>query len=70
MANNESKKLLDVVEKNGKYPLEAYYFIFRSLEFTLANIGERKHISGKELLNGIKNYALQEFGGLAKMVFN
>lgn len=63
----EIKKLL---ERDARYRLEAYRFIFEALEFTLNKIGEKRHVSGQELLQGVREYALQEFGMLAKMVFN
>jgi uncharacterized repeat protein (TIGR04138 family) len=63
--------LFDVIlKKDNRYQLEAYKFVFEALEYTLKKIGTHRHISGKELLDGIRNYALQQFGPLAKMVFN
>ena len=58
-----------VLKKDARYRREAYDFIFEALEFTLKQIKEKRHISGQELLDGIRDYALQQFGPLAKMVF-
>jgi len=66
--NNDS--LSAVLKKDARYRREAYDFIFEALEFTLKRIKEKRHISGQELLDGIRDYALQQFGPLAKMVFN
>ena len=62
--------LQEIAQKDSRYKVEAYIFVFEALEYTLKKISKRRHISGKELLDGIKNYALEQFGGLAKMVFN
>ncbi|MFH1231945.1 MAG: Minf_1886 family protein [Planctomycetota bacterium] len=63
--------LIDEILKNdSRYQREAYNFVFEALEYTLKQIGKHRHISGGELLDGIHNYALQQFGPLAKMVFN
>lgn len=62
--------LQELVKNDKRYPIQAYFFVFEALDFTIKKIGERRHITGKELLEGIKDYSLQEFGGLAKMVFN
>ena len=59
-----------ILKKDIRYQREAYNFIFEALDYTLKQIGERRHINGGELLDGIRNYALQQFGPLAKMVFN
>lgn len=59
-----------MLKKDIRYQREAYNFVFEALDYTLKQIGERRHINGGELLDGIRNYALQQFGPLAKMVFN
>ncbi|HLD35845.1 MAG TPA: Minf_1886 family protein [Planctomycetota bacterium] len=66
--NNDS--LDTVLKKDARYRREAYDFIFEALEFTIKKIKEKRHISGQELLDGIRDYAIQQFGPLAKMVFN
>jgi uncharacterized repeat protein (TIGR04138 family) len=33
------------------------------------NKGEMRHVSGQELLGGIRDYALAQFGPMTKMVF-
>jgi uncharacterized repeat protein (TIGR04138 family) len=62
--------LTETLKQDARYRREAYDFIFEALEFTLKKIKEKRHISGQELLDGIRDYALQQFGPLAKMVFN
>ena len=59
-----------ILKRDIRYQREAYKFVFEALEYTLKKIGKYRHISGGELLDGIRNYALQQFGPLAKMVFN
>ncbi|MDI6733452.1 MAG: hypothetical protein QME51_05465 [Planctomycetota bacterium] len=66
-----TQDLLDkILEKDHRYQREAYLFVFEALEYTLKKISERRHVSGEELLEGIREYALEQFGPLAKMVFN
>ena len=62
--------LEEIIRKDKRYALEAYTFVFEALGFTLKKIGERRHVSGQELLEGIRQYAIRQFGLLAKMVFN
>jgi len=59
----------EIVAKDPRFGPQAYYFIFEALEYTLANLNTRRHVSGKELLDGTKKYALEVFGFLARTVF-
>ncbi len=60
-----------------KYHPNAYQFIFAALRFTQQQLGRNAdsesatdaHISGPELLEGIRQFALQEFGRMAQTVF-
>ncbi|MFH1227848.1 MAG: Minf_1886 family protein [Planctomycetota bacterium] len=62
---------LDVVlKKDIRYAREAYVFIFEALEYTIKRIGQRRHVTGQELLEGIRDYALEQFGPMGKTVFN
>jgi uncharacterized repeat protein (TIGR04138 family) len=62
-----------------KYHHDAYRFVFEALHHTqqklkrpMATDGddERAHITGSELLYGIRDLALERYGLLAKNVFN
>ena len=46
--------------KPGVYP-----FIMEGLDFTIEQIGERRHVSAEELLDGLCGYARDRFGFLA-----
>ncbi len=60
----------DLARKDGRYDFQAYLFVFQALEFTLKRIGRRRHVSGQELLEGIKDFAILNFGAMGKTVFN
>lgn len=60
--------------KDHRYDPDAYYFVQEALSYTVKALdrptdGPGKHVSGQELLEGIRNYALQEFGPMALTVF-
>jgi uncharacterized repeat protein (TIGR04138 family) len=69
------KELEKVIEKDPRYPKEAYYFVREALEFTQKKLGrltargEERHVTGQELLEGIREYALSEFGPMTLTVF-
>ena len=68
MAQDLDQKLKDVMTAQPGYQREAYYFVFESLRFTVDRLDEQRHVTGLELLNGIRDYAQEQFGGLARLV--
>ena len=59
----------------GAYPPEAYDFVQQGLSFTVQQIHNRvakprasKHVSGQQLCEGIRQYALAQYGMLAATV--
>jgi uncharacterized repeat protein (TIGR04138 family) len=58
-----------IVRDDPRFHPNAYFFIFEALEFTLARLKARRHVSGKELLEGVREYALESFGYLVRAVF-
>jgi uncharacterized repeat protein (TIGR04138 family) len=68
MTQDLDRRLRDLIRKDPRYPFEAYRFLFEALEHTVRRIGERRHVTGRELLDGIRSLALDQFGGLARMV--
>ena len=63
-------KVETVLERNQKYKFEAYSFVMSGLHYTVSKLSKPRHISGRELLEGIRDYALQQYGPLARTVLN
>lgn len=67
-------KLEEVALADGRYPPDAYRFVFDSLDFIILKLGRNhrpigdRHISVEQLLEGIKDYALDHFGPLSRIV--
>ena len=63
-----------ILAKDPRYHREAYLFIREALGHTqrmiakLPKKGEVRHVSGQELLKGIRQYALQHFGPMSLAV--
>ncbi|MBI4576766.1 MAG: hypothetical protein HY722_10930 [Planctomycetes bacterium] len=60
--------------RDPRYAAEAYIFCFEALDHTLKMLGidsedKRRHVTGPELLEGVRDLALRNFGALARMVF-
>lgn len=64
-----------ICKKDARYHPDAYEFMVEALDVTVKEINRRqpdhpRHVTGKELLEGIKEFALDEFGPLAFTVFS
>jgi len=62
-----------ILKEDPRYPLEAYVFLRLALDFSIRNLnkpahGPARHITGQELLDGIRLYALKEFGPITRTV--
>lgn len=62
-------KIEEVVAEDGRYRLEAYLFIMNALEVAVSKKPVRDHVSGEELLGGVREYGRHLFGPTARMVF-
>jgi uncharacterized repeat protein (TIGR04138 family) len=62
-----------ILAKDARYHRDAYFFLREALDFTQKaiikeNRGQLRHVTGQELLAGIREYALQQFGPMALTV--
>lgn len=69
------KTLQDVVEELDTFPLEAFIFLHEGLAYTVHAIhGQRKspeqnmHVSGQQLCEGLRDFAVMKYGMLAGTV--
>ena len=69
------KKVEQVAEKDGRYRREAYFFLYSALEYTVERlgkkqkIGKQRHVTGQELLKGISEYGIKQYGPMTQSVF-
>ncbi|MGE9270693.1 MAG: Minf_1886 family protein [Verrucomicrobiales bacterium] len=65
----------NILRRDRRFDPLAYLFLKDSLDFTLkraedSNQGQARHVSGKELLFGFRDLALQEFGPMASTLMS
>ncbi len=60
--------LENIVLEDNRYNVDAYHFVREGLDFTVKSLRSPRHVNGGELLNGIREYALEEYGPMAKRV--
>ena len=70
-----AEALDSIVTSDPRYQREAYIFLRDALDFTTKQQKKVKgtsvrHVSGPELLQGVRQYALREFGPMVITVFD
>lgn len=62
--------LAPILDADKRYDIEAYLFVREGLDYTVRKLVKPRHVSGQELLEGIREFALQEFGPVTKRVLS
>ena len=81
--------ILELLQEDRRYPLEAYVFIFEALQYAqnVLEMGEdspsepaatpeeeetgpQHHVTGQELCEAIRQFALEQYGYMAKLVLS
>ncbi len=71
MKNPTPEELLnEILARDPRYTVEAYAFVRGGLDFSVRRLKKHRHISGRELLEGIREFAIEEFGPMSKTVLN
>jgi uncharacterized repeat protein (TIGR04138 family) len=75
-------EIAELVRRDPRYSYEAYLFVYEALQHTQRLLGRKprtapeeksdpeSHVRGRELLDGIRDLALREFGLMARTVFH
>jgi uncharacterized repeat protein (TIGR04138 family) len=79
MQDLEFTEIVELIcKEDNRFDRKAYSFVRQALDSTVKELRKRnpertqksQHVSGAELLHGIRAYALEQFGPLAKTVLN
>jgi len=60
----------EVFREDRRYARDAYYLVMEALTFTCRDLQREGHVSGRELLDGLRKYALNEYGPMARTVLS
>jgi uncharacterized repeat protein (TIGR04138 family) len=60
--------LARIRERSGRYDERAYLFVLAALEHLQGRLPERRHVSGEELAMACRDFALEQYGLLARHV--
>ena len=66
--------LEQILASHPQYPRDAYLFVREALDHTQKSVAKggrvkRQHVTGQELLAGIREHAIQQFGPMTVTVF-
>ncbi len=64
------QSVVAILKRDSRFDAHAYFFLKDALDFTLkrsaeANGGQARHVSGPDLLQGFREFALEQFGPMA-----
>ena len=71
MAKRDFYELIEeIYHKDERYKPDGYEFLMQALHFTQNKLKRKGHVSGRELLEGIRDFAIEQYGPMAKTVLN
>jgi len=62
-------ELTSLIERDKRYKIEAYLLVLEALNYTLKRIGVKRHVTGRELTEGIRDLGKEKYGLMVKEVF-
>ncbi|RMF71674.1 MAG: hypothetical protein D6744_17620 [Planctomycetota bacterium] len=71
---NPGNSFEERVWEDGRYPLQAYEFLHEGLKYTTrrcwgdVSSTEPRHVTGQQLAEGLRDYAIERWGALAPVV--
>ncbi|MBM3314165.1 hypothetical protein FJY70_06195 [candidate division WOR-3 bacterium] len=59
-----------VIAKDPRFRPEAYLFVHEAIGHAWTRLGERRHVTGRELCDAARDLARRSYGAMAKTVLN
>ena len=73
--SNFNEVISEILQRDSRFDRDAYTFVREGLDYTVkmlkklpAGTGTPRHVTGQELLEGLRQYTLEQFGPMAKSV--
>jgi uncharacterized repeat protein (TIGR04138 family) len=79
---DQDHPLAELLRRDRRFHRDAYFFVFEALRFAQEQLGiggiapgqgdpdEERHVTGQQLCESIRQYAVQQYGMLSKNVLN
>ena len=63
--------IMDQIQlRETRFHERAYLFVLTALEYRQANLPKRRHITGRELAESVRDLALEKFGVMGRLVLD
>ena len=77
MGEPEPKNLTEIAAST-RYSIDAFHFVRRGLDFTVHRVHSnpeqlpegQRHVDGAQLSEGLREFAIEQYGPLARMVLS
>lgn len=66
--NRSLEVIRGIVDADGRYRAEVYLFVQDAFAHAVARLGQRRGLTGRELLEGFRCLALERYGPTARLV--
>jgi uncharacterized repeat protein (TIGR04138 family) len=66
--NRSLETIRGIVRDDARYRVEVYLFIQDAFSHAVARLGQRRGLTGEELLEGFRRLALERYGPTARLV--
>lgn len=64
-----NQKVEEIIKIDIRYKPDAYEFVMQALWFAQKKLKKEGHINGRELLEGIREFGLEQYGPMTRAVF-
>lgn len=64
------KTIEEICAKDTRYKPDSYEFTLQALNFTQNKLKRQGHVSGRELLEGIRELVIEQYGPMSKALLN
>lgn len=61
-------KIERICSKDSRYKADAYEFVMQGLSFTQGKLKVNGHLSGRQLAEGLRDFAISQYGPMARAV--
>ena len=68
MSERLERSIEELARQDRRFPPAAYMLVFEGLESALAKLPARRHVTPRELADGVRECAVREWGLLARTV--
>ncbi len=58
----------DIYARDKRYKPDSYEFVMQALHYTQSRLKKESHVTGRELLEGIRDFAIEQYGSMARTV--